>query len=158
MEATVDPGLARLREDIQSPAFLYGVDEGWWRVVGLEWPILVLAVRAHDGNELGMRVDLTGYPTVAPAGQPWDLDANCPLPYRRWPKGPTQAQVFRANDWSVTNGNSPYMATERNALKWHPEWVGNFPERAWTPSRHLDFYVQQLRNELRSATLPGPDA
>lgn len=69
-----DPGLRALRAHLAEPKFRSGEHRGWWRVHCVDWPVLEAAV-CTDHGELGLRLDLTGYPTQAPTAQPWDLAA-----------------------------------------------------------------------------------
>ncbi|WP_121432273.1 DUF7665 family protein [Actinomadura pelletieri] len=148
-----DPGLARLERDLASAEFDSGVDAGLWRLVSLDWPVLVVAITAGDDRELGMRLDVDGYPVTAPAGQPWDLARNTPLSVQRWPTGRTAETVFH-RDWSPQNGNAPYLACDRRGLMAHPNWAGERPERAWNPNRTITFYLAEIHRELGNARLP----
>jgi len=112
MTDVVDPAQVAIEEDLQSEPFLDGGEKRYWRVVKLDFPVLVVAVTAGDGRELGMRVDVSGYPTSAPAGTPWNIEANGPLSQSALPNGSAAQTVFRS-DWSRINGWTPYMATER---------------------------------------------
>jgi hypothetical protein len=146
--------MLRLERDLASPRFESGVDAGSWRLISLNWPYLTVAITAGDGHELGMRLLVDDYPGQAPAGQPWDLATDGPLSASRWPTGGMAPAVFR-RDWSVQNGNAPYMACDRRALVDHP-WATQHPERAWNPSRSIEFYLEQVHHELSTATIPHP--
>lgn len=148
----VDPGLARIEGDLASSEFESGVSAGLWRVASLRWPVLVVAITAGDGNKLGMRLVVDRYPGAAPAGQPWDLERDVPLPTSRWPTGGSAPQVFRL-DWSVQNANAPYMACDRTGLATHSHWATDHPGRAWHPARTITFYLLEISHELRGATL-----
>lgn len=153
-EPGIDPSRQRLERDLAAGDFESGIDAGLWRLINLSWPYLTVTVTAGDGNELGMRIIVDGYPTVAPGGQPWDLAADVPLPVSRWPIGGTASQVFR-HDWSVSNANAPYMACDRAGIAGHPDWATKHPERAWNSGRTITFYLREIHHELRDATLPG---
>lgn len=154
-EADLDPGKRRLERDVVSPRFESGVEAGSWRLISLAWPYLTVAITAGDGHELGMRLLVDGYPGQAPAGQPWDLATDTPLPPSRWPTGGMTAFVFRREDWSIQNGNAPYLACDRRALAGH-QWGSQHPERAWNPNRSIEFYLEQIHHELSAATIPHP--
>ncbi|WP_322769325.1 hypothetical protein [Frankia sp. Cr1] len=100
-----------------------------------------------------MRLLVDGYPGMAPAGQPWDLDRDAPLPPERWPTGGSAPTIFRL-DWSAGNANAPYMACDRVGLAGHPDWPARHPDRVWTPRRSINFYLEQVYHELRSAIVP----
>jgi hypothetical protein len=149
----VNPAHLRLDRDLLASDVESGVTAGFWRIIELSWPYLFVAVTAGDGHELGMRLAVDGYPAIAPAGQPWDLDTGSPLPMPLWPTGGTASQVFR-HDWSPGNGNAPYMACDRVGLATHPDWANAHPQRAWNPGRTIAFYLREIHHELRGATLP----
>ncbi|MEO3810788.1 hypothetical protein ABGB17_17450 [Sphaerisporangium sp. B11E5] len=143
----------RLECDLASAEFDSGVDAGLWRLVRLDWPTLVVAIVAGDDRELGMHLNVEGYPATAPAGQPWDLDKNAPLPTDRWPTGGTAELVFR-RDWSSSQGNAPYLACDRQGLLTHGNWMAERSDRAWNPTRTITFYLTEIHRELRNASLP----
>lgn len=152
-----DPSRLRLERDLASADVENGVSAGLWRLVSLQWPYLTVAITTGDGHELGMRILLDNYPTWAPGGQPWDLVQDVPLPVSRWPAGPTASLVFR-KDWSVRNGNAPYMACDRAGLAAHPKWASEHPARAWHARRTVAFYLREIHHELRAASLPQDPA
>jgi len=150
----LDPAWVAIEEDLQAVPVLDGVENGYWRVVSLTFPTLIVAITAGDGRVFGMRVDLTGYPTVAPAGTPWHLDVNRPLTQMELPAGPSAEVVFRSH-WSSINGWTPYMASERVLIQGdHATWAPQHPERSWNPTRTIAFYLTELHKELRSCTVP----
>ena len=150
----VDPCQARLRLDLRNAAVDAGVDAGSWRIVGLSWPTLTIAITVDGGQEVGIRVDVQGYPATAPAGQLWDLTAEAPLPVERWPVTGRNPEVFRP-DWSPSNVNAPYLACDRVGLSTHPGWANERPERAWHPGRTIVFYLEEIHRMLSGAQLPS---
>lgn len=156
LAAAADPGEAQLQRDASGSAVRIAEDEGWYGVTTIEYPI-VLAWVAVDGGRLDLRVDCTAYPSQAPTSQPWDGEAGAPLPVRLWPTGGQRPGVFRP-DWSPANGNAPYLACDRRGLASHPDWRTSIPHRAWTPSRTLGDYLDQLYRALIGSTMPSPAA
>jgi hypothetical protein len=153
-EPGVDPCLDRLRRHPQDADVENGIAAGFWRVVGLAWPILTVAITVGDDAEMGMRLAVDDYPVKAPAGQPWDLTAAAPLPVARWPISGRNPDVFRP-DWSPQNNNGPYLACDRAGISTHPNWAAEHPERAWNATRTIGFaYLRELHRELASAKLP----
>jgi hypothetical protein len=148
-----DPGRRRLERDLASEDFDIGTSAGMWRVVSMDWPELVVAITAGDGREVGMRLDVDGYPTAAPAGQPWDLDRGALLDSEFWPVSSLAVGTFR-KDWSVANGGAPYVACDRIALNGHPDWPNAHPDRAWNPGRSIAFYLHEMHRELQCASVP----
>jgi len=153
-----DPARVAIEEDLQSVPVLDGVENGYWRVVSLHFPTLIVAITAGDGREFGMRVDVTNYPTAAPAGTPWRIDANRPLTPTELPAGASAETVFRSQ-WSSINGWTPYMASERVLIQGdHAIWAPQHPDRSWNPTRTIAFYLMELHKELRSCTIPDVTA
>lgn len=152
-EPGVDPCKVRLLQDLQDPAVDAGIDAGLWRIVGLAWPTLTVAITVAGGEELGMCLDLQDYPAAAPAGRPWDLAAGALLPVNRWPVTGRSPEVFR-QDWSPSNGNAPYLPCDRIGLGTHPNWAAEQPERAWDRSRTIVFYLEELHRMLCGARMP----
>lgn len=155
MSAADDPSRRRLEHDLALDEFDSGVSAGMWRVVSLDWPELVVAITAGDGNEVGMRLNLDGYPAAAPAGRPWDLKHFALLAPELWPVSILAVATFR-QDWSVGNGGAPYLACDRVALSGHPDWATAHPDRAWNPGRTITFYLREMHRELQCASVPQP--
>jgi hypothetical protein len=153
MSVPDDPARRRLERDLASDEFDSGVSAGMWRVVSLDWPELVVAITAADGNEVGMRLNVDGYPAAPPAGRPWDLERSAPLAPELWPVSTLAVGTFR-QDWSVANGGAPYVACDRVALSGHPDWTTTHPDRVWNPGRAIAFYLREMHRELQSASVP----
>lgn len=150
-----DPCLRRLLQDLAAAPVQAGVAAGMWRVVEVDFPTLTVTVSLGSGQEMGLRLAVDSYPLAAPAGQPWDLAGDCPLPQDRWPVSGRAPEVFRT-DWSPDNGNSPYLACDRNALASHNTWPAQSPDRCWDGSRTIGFYLAELHRELGDAWMPTP--
>jgi hypothetical protein len=147
------PDESRFLADLEVAEFQVGVEAGMWDLANVTWPYAVFRITAGDGRQLAMRLHLEDYPTVAPAGRPWDADANVVLPIPRWPVGGSADATFR-RDWSPANQDAPYLATDRLGLTTHPSWVTDIPERAWNPSRTVAFYLAEIHRNLRASTIP----
>lgn len=148
-----DPDERAFLADLEATSFQTGVDADTWRLERLHWPNAVFAVTGGDGQPVGVRVNLDDYPTTAPAGRPWDLATDTPLPPHRWPEAGAEARPFR-RDWSAINGDAPYIAADRVPLLSHPDWAINHPERAWHPGRDIAFYLAEIARELRGTRTP----
>jgi hypothetical protein len=151
------PGEVRLRADLTGEEILAGVRAARWRVPVLEWPILSVEVAVGDDQFIQLRLDVDGYPARAPAGQLWDAENHMALPVDRWPRGGAAQRVFRP-DWSVHNGNAPYLPCDRTGLSTHPDWATSHPERSWNPSRSIAFYLEEIAREFQDARLPDAGA
>lgn len=117
-----DPARQRIEQDLASADFEAGAGAGHWRLLSLDWPHLIVTVTCGDGNALGLRIMVDGYPRLAPSGRPWDLVSDEALPSGMWPEGGTVPEVFR-RDWSRDNGDAPYLACDRTG-GWQPTRAG----------------------------------
>lgn len=152
LPSTDDPAEVAALRDLAHVRLQAAADDGRLGILRYGHPILLAWVRVRSGH-LGLRLDLTGYPGTAPAGQPWELDADAPLPTSRWPVG--GRPVFRP-DWSVSNQNAPYLAVDRIALRTHPEWATTLPGRAWTSTKTVCDYLEAVQEALSLSRLPAP--
>ena len=80
------PDERAFRADIGKPAFRLAQAEGRWRLIGITWPHVLIAVTAADGRAYVLRFNCAGYPQEPPTGGPWDPDKNTVLPAARWPR------------------------------------------------------------------------
>ncbi len=151
----MNPSEQRLRGDLASADFEAGVNAGHWRLLDLTWPALTIAISAGTG-ELVLRIDLDGYPAVAPLGITWDAAANTPLPRGRWPQGPGAEQTYKEG-WFPPSPNAVYLACDRAALQVHPDWANTYSDRAWNPTRSVTFYLREIHRDLAAATVPEPE-
>jgi hypothetical protein len=153
LPSPIDPIDRLLRADLGQPRLLAASDDGRFGIHSYQFPI-VLGWVALGVGRLGLRLDCVDYPTQAPAGSPWDLSANTALAPEHWPIGARAEMVFR-KDWSPTNGNAPYLACDRIGLKTHPDWSQAMGSRAWTSTKTLADYLEQVYEALVGATLPN---
>lgn len=154
---SVDPARIRLDRDLVRDDFEGGVSAGLWRIVSFNWPVLIVALTAGEGNEVVMRLLVDDYPTRAPSGQPWHLATSAVLPIELWPISTVEGVVspFRT-DWSPSNGSAPYVACDRAGLATHTDWADKYPERAWNPGRTIAFYLSEMHRELQCTKVPRP--
>jgi hypothetical protein len=150
LPASVDPAETALRKDLAHVRMCGAADGGRFGIVRYQHPCLLAWVQVGAGR-LGLRLDVVGYPGAAPAGQPWNLETNTPLPTSRWPVG--GRPVFRL-DWSVANGNAPYLAVDRVALRTHPNWMTELPSRAWNSCKTVYDYLAAVQEALSLSRLP----
>jgi len=150
-----DPNLRRLRQHLLAADVEAGIAAGSWRIVDLNWPVLLVAIAVGDEAEVGMRLDVQDYPAQAPAGQPWNLATNEALAMAQWPVSGQNPEVFR-HDWSRDNNKGPYLACDRTGITSHANWLVERPERCWNPARTIGFYLRELHRELAYARMPTP--
>lgn len=136
--------------DLASVRFRVGESRGHWRKVSYAFPILIVAVSAVDQDgtdtEYFFRVELTGFPGMAPEVKIWDLAANTPLPENERPKGSNRViQAFKC--WG--NELSVYRPWDRHG-RLHNNWTSTHPDLAWHPKRDLTFILEDLHGLLTS--------
>jgi hypothetical protein len=133
------------RTDLQASPFTAGVDRGWWRVASVQWPsaVLELALPARAGADdwLALRFQLDGYPE-APTAQPWDTQADAPLPPHRWPAGNGRIALAFNPGWRQ---DALYIPMDRQALDGHPEWRTRYACHTWDPGKDITQYLRLVR-------------
>lgn len=144
------PDERALRADVAKAAFRLAQAEGRWRLAGINWPIVVIAVTASDGKEFALRFDCTGYPASAPTARPWDTKADTPLPFDHWPgsKGGRVKAVFRP-DWK--GGTALYVPCDRVSREGHDNWRQETPTMIWRPERGIVQYLEIVHELLNCA-------
>lgn len=143
--------------DLAAVDFRCGEIEGRWRHVRTAWPYVVIAVSAAERSgaptEFGFRFECAGYRQTAVTAQPWDIDANAPLPASRWPAGRSIIpSVFRP-DWK--NGLCLYLPCDRLSIEGHDQWRHEHPSRLWQPARGIICYLEQLYDLLSQSDYTG---
>lgn len=147
---------AAVRAHLGSARFLAGVVAKRWRLVAVDWPYVVIAVTATPRPgapaEVVIRFDLSGYPTYAPTGMPWDVERACQLEHAKYPKGDRVSEVFRTN-WE--GGRALYAAYDRVALQGHSNWPAEHPRSCWNAGRDLSFVLDKIADLLTSEDYLG---
>jgi hypothetical protein len=146
MNAVLPPDRALFEQDLVAPEFRCGEIEGRWRHVATCWPYAIIAVSAPERpnapKEYGFRFECSGYRQNPATGQPWDLDANTPLPASRWPTGNAIfTSVFRPT-WK--QGQCLYLPCDRMAMEGHDGWRNQHPHRLWQAARGIICYLEQI--------------
>lgn len=140
--------------------FQQGVDQGRWRVTSGAWPnpVIVVAAAERPGapDELALRFDLTGYATVAPTAEPWDLELDAALAADLWPAGGRVETAFNPNWGPPGGGHAIYIPMDRKALEGHENWRQVHPAAVWDPSR-MDIvdYLKVIYELLHSSAYAG---
>ncbi len=145
------------RHHLQAAPFLSGVGRSRWRLVGVAWPHVVVAVRAADRSgspaEYGFRFECTGYPQEPPMAQPWDMVANGPLLAQWWPTGRSRVPMAFRPDWA--GGQGLYLPCDRSAIGSHPNWRTEHPHLVWSPDRDITQYLKVIYEHLNSQDYTG---
>ena len=139
------PDKRAFEADTTKAAFRLGEAEGRWRLIHIEWPIVLVEVSAKGQNKYVLRLDCASYPQEPPTGGPWDLERNAILEFSQWPRGKRISEVFRA-DWK--SGSALYMPYDRIGIKTHPNWRTEMPSKIWRPSVGIVQYVEFIHELL----------
>lgn len=146
----ISPDERALQADISKAAYRLASAEGRWRIEAVRWPAVLVSVWAADGRPFGLNVDCAGYPAQPPTARLWDIAADLPLPFDRWPRsrGGRVAAVFRT-DWRA--GTALYLPCDRVSREGHDNWTRETPTMLWRPERGLAQYLE-IVHELLNCT------
>lgn len=147
------PDEQMLRVHLESGRFRSGAALGWWRLVALKWPYVSIGVTARDGIEYGFRFHCPDYPRTVATAQPWDLEADCPLPAGRWPTGRGRVSLAFNPGWH--NGTSLYLPCDRASINGHEKWRHEHPALLWEPEKGLCKYLGIIHELLNSSDYGG---
>lgn len=154
----MNPDEKALVDDLSSARFLSGVDRGYWRLAAREGVLVTFDLAAKNGRRLGVRLDCTGYPGVAPNGQLWSIADDAPLPESQWPQGGRASQVFNPVWCRSIEAMAFYFPYDRRAIEGHDPWAVDHPGHAWHIDKTVVDVLYLLREVLRTATTPTIDA
>ena len=145
--------------DLQSAEFRSGVLKEHWGVAAVDWPRVILWVRAAPRagapDRYHVALDLEGYRGAAPTGTFWDQTTEAMLDAARRPKGRAKsrfAKVFRT-DWE--DGKAFYHPFDRVAADSHSKWRTKQPHLVWTPDHTIVDYLEEIRSLLNSDDYVG---
>jgi hypothetical protein len=146
MTSILTPDRLLLEQDLAAPEMRCGEIEERWRHIRTTWPHTFFSVsappRPNGPKEFGFRFECSGYRQTPVTGQPWDLEANTPLPQGKWPTGTCVVpSVFRP-DWQ--GGTCLYIPCDRVSIQGHAAWPNEHPSRLWQPTRGIICYLEQL--------------
>jgi hypothetical protein len=157
MNIPLPPDRILFEQDLAAPEFRCGEIEGRWRHVATRWPYAIFAVpapeRPNAPREFFFRFECSGYRQNPATAQPWDVDADRPLPPNRWPTGTSMVpSVFRPG-WK--NGQCLYLPCDRLSIDGHTDWHHQHPSRLWQPARGIICYLEQLYELLNQSDYTG---
>ena len=152
-EELLSPDERMLRLHLESGRFRSGTAAGWWWLVSLDWPHLVIGIKARDGIEYGFRFHCADYPHTAVTAQPWDLEQNARLLANRWPKG--RARVSYAFNPGWKNGTCLYLPCDRLSIQGHENWRHEHPALLWDPQKGICKYLGIIHELLNSSDYGG---
>lgn len=158
MNAPVPTETLLLTQDLAAPDFRCGEIEGRWRLIESGFPKAIFAVSAADRPnapaEYAFRFDIRGYRQTPVTAQPWDAEANCPLPAARWPDGKSIIPSIFRPEWK--EGLCLYLPCDRISIEGHEAWLHQHPGRQWDPQRGIICYLEQLYDLLNQGDYSGP--
>jgi hypothetical protein len=160
------PDQRLFEDDVLSADFRVGALTGFWDVAAAEvlpadlaWPVRILwlaaAARPNTPERFYIRLDLSGYRTVAPTGTFWDPTTKSVLDFSKRPKGKPEsrcAKVFRT-DWK--GGAAFYHPYDRVASSDHPQWKTDQPHKIWTSSHTIVNYLEEFHSLLNGGEFIG---
>jgi hypothetical protein len=158
----VDGGIIRpdervLRSDVASGAFLLGSCRKRWRLDGIAWPFVTIAVaaapRLNAPGEWWFRFECSDYPQQAPTARPWDPERREPLVFARWPAGKSRVPAIFRPEWK--SGACLYLPCDRESVAGLDTWRTDHAALMWSPTRGISMYVEALHELLNSSDYTG---
>lgn len=157
MNAITPPDRSAFQFHLVGPEFRCGEMEGRWRLLGIEWPFVRIAVAAAprpvSPAEYAFRFTCDGYPINPVTAQPWDERMTRPLEARLWPGGRGVVQSVFRPEW--LGGSCLYVPTDRLSIAGHPAWRTQHPSRLWRPERGIVCYLEQIHDLLAATDYTG---
>jgi hypothetical protein len=145
------------RSHIEAGPFQSGVDRGRWRLLSIEWPHVLIALRAAEREQApdgyAFRFECSNYPQTAPTAQPWDVERGQPLEQRCWPAGRGRVQFAFNPAWN--NGQCLYLPCDRLAIVGHDAWRGQHPAMIWSSASNITLYLRIVHDLLNSSEYTG---
>lgn len=142
-----------LRRDLAAGRFVSGQAAERWCLIRISWPHAIIAVRAADGIDYGLRFECTNYPHQAVTAQLWDVAADAPLRHALWPTGVSRVPLAFNPSWQ--GGTSLYIPCDRNAIVGHDAWIHAHPALLWEPDKGICKYLGVVHQLLNSGDYRG---
>lgn len=147
-EDTASASQRSLEAQLNSVRFQAGIEEGRWKVLHYDFPVLVVRVTARDpcsGETASFEFQLLcdNFPAQGPFVQHWDHAAQ------RRPDSPTSGSpgvVDALKKWDRDDGKGYggiYRAWQRYAAL-HNNWASKRPDEAWRRDRPITFIMEHL--------------
>jgi hypothetical protein len=145
------------RSHIEAGPFQSGVDRGRWRLLSIEWPYALIAIRAaareRAPDEYVLRFECCNYPQAAPTAQLWDIARGLPLEQRCWPVGRVRVQFAFNPAWN--SGQCLYLPCDRLAIVGHDAWRNQHPTMIWSSASNITLYLRIVHDLLNSSEYTG---
>jgi len=150
----LSPDARAVSDHVQSDAFLFGVEKGWWRLVASAFPDIDIAISAAERtgapSAYVFRFECSRYPFQAPLGLLWDVGKNAPGTAR--PTGGGNVGIVFRTNWL---GRHLYTPFDRFALENHVRWPDEYPRLVWRSTFTLSLYLKHLYDLLNSRDYTG---
>ena len=142
-----------LETQLNSVRFQSGVEEGRWKVLQYQYPVIEVEVTARDPNSgraasLEFQLLCDNFPALGPFVQHWNhVSRSRPIPPANSDyssPGVVDALKTWSRDGSTTNEyGGIYRAWQRYAAL-HNSWAQKRPDEAWRRDRHITFIMEHL--------------
>jgi hypothetical protein len=156
-QATMSLDEKVFRAHLERGPFQSGVDRGRWRLITVDWPHAVIAVRAAERvngpAEYSFRFLLNDYPQTPPTAQPWKAEQGAALNFAHWPGGRSRVPLAFNPGWK--NGVCLYLPCDREAIIGHDPWRTQHPEMIWSPAGDITQYLRIVYDLLNSEDYTG---
>ena len=153
IEILQPPDQRTLRLHLESGRFRAGAAAGRWRLVSLEWPHVIIGVKARDDIEYGFRFHCADYPHTAVSAQPWDIQKDSGLPAEKWPTGRDRFSLAFNPGWK--KGTCLYLPCDRQSIEGHENWKNEHPALLWDAKKGICKYLGIIHELLNSADYGG---
>jgi hypothetical protein len=145
------------RSHIKAGPFQSGVDRGRWRLLSIEWPYALIAMRAaareSAPDEYAFRFECSNYPQTGPTAQLWNVERGQPLEQRCWPTG--RGRVQHAFNPAWNSGQCLYLPCDRLAIVGHDVWRNQHPTMIWSSASNITLYLRIVHDLLHSSEYTG---
>ena len=92
-------------------------------------------------------------PALVLISELWDIDLDGPLAVSKWPGGRERIPLAFNPGWK--DGACLYLPCDRISLEGHPNWLHEYPNRLWQPSRGIICYLEQIYELLHHSDYTG---
>jgi hypothetical protein len=157
--ASASPSLPEhiFRAHLRRGRFQSAVDHGYWRVVDINWPEVVIALRGRPRvgiKEATVRFKLDNYPTDVPTLELWNLDQHMAIPACDWPHW-FNSFVVESYPEFASQKPQPYTP-ELLEISGSIARRRKRRTRSWNPDGDLTQVLIRLLSFFRGAALPQP--
>lgn len=148
----MNPDERLFKSHLEEASYQLGVDNGFWDIVEISWPIVYLwiaaAAKKNSPDKYYFKFTVDGYSDSAPSACPWDIEKKSVLPLNEWPKGRNHVSKVFNPQWKQ---DALYAPCDRAAMdSGHQNWKTQHPELWWQSHFKITVYLRFLRELLIS--------